>query len=67
MNFFDGLLLSAADMAVEQEYGRRMRYLHNRLHGYGTVWGLEVEIVDGQVRVSPGLGIDQQGREIVVT
>jgi hypothetical protein len=44
-----------------------MRYLHNRLHGYGTVSGLEVVVARGRVRVSPGMGIDVLGREIVVT
>ena len=67
MSFFEGQLLSAADLAVEQEYHREMRYLHNRLHGFGTVSGLEVVVKRGRVRVSPGVGIDVLGREIVVT
>src|SRR6476659_1168112 len=67
VNFFEGLLLTAADLAAEQEYHRGMRYLHNRLHGYGTVAGLEVTVTRGLVRVSPGTGIDVLGREIVVT
>jgi hypothetical protein len=60
-------MLTAADLAAEQEYHRGMRYLHNRLHGYGTVSGLEVVVTRGRVRVSPGMGIDVLGREIVVT
>ncbi len=44
-----------------------MRYLHNRLHGYGTVSGLDVSVARGRVRVGPGMGIDGLGREIVVT
>jgi hypothetical protein len=67
VNFFDGLLLTAADLAPEQEYHRGMRYLHNRLHGYGTVSGLDVVAKRGRVRVGPGMGIDILGREIVVT
>ena len=67
VNFVDGLLLTAADFAAEQEYHRRMRYLHNRLHGHGTVSGLEVVARRGRVRVGPGLAIDVLGREIVVT
>jgi hypothetical protein len=67
VNFFEGQLLTTADLAVEQEYHRGMRYLLNRLHGYGTVSGLEVVVSRGRVRVSPGLGIDVLGREIVVT
>ena len=67
VNFFDGQMLTAADFAAEQEYHRGMRYLHNRLHGHGTVSGLEVVVKRGQVHVSPGMGIDVLGREIVVT
>jgi len=67
VNFFEGLLVSAADLADEQDYHREMRYLHNRLHGYGTVSGLEVAVSRGRVRVSPGLGIDVLGRELVLT
>ena len=65
VNFFDGMMLTAADLAAEQEYHRGMRYLHNRLHGYGTVSGLEVTVTRG-VLVSPGWAIDVSGAEIVV-
>jgi hypothetical protein len=67
VNFFHGMILTAADLAAEQEYHRQMRYLHNRLHGYGTVSGLEVSVTRGRVRVEPGLAIDACGREIVLT
>ena len=66
--FFHGQVLTAADLAAEQAYHREMRQLHNRrLHGYGTVSGLEVSVTDGCVEVSPGLAIDGLGREVVVT
>ena len=67
VSFFEGQTLTAADLAAEQEYHREMRYLHNRLHGYGTASGLDVEVTRGRVQVSPGMGIDALGREIVVT
>ena len=67
VNFVDGLVLTAADLVAEQEYHRRMRYLHNRLHGHGVVDGLEVTVAGGLVNVTPGLGIDAQGREVVAT
>ena len=67
VNFVDGRMLTAADLAAEQEYHRGMRYLHNRLHGSGTVFGLGVAVTRGRLEVSPGLGIDALGREIVVT
>ena len=66
VKFFSGMVLDAADLAAEQDYHREMRYLHNRLHGYGTVSGLEVTVTRGRVRVDPGLAIDGWGREIVL-
>ena len=66
VNFFHGMLLTAEDLAAEQEYHRGMRYLHNRLHGYGTVTGLDVTVSKGRVEVSAGWGIDVHGREIVL-
>lgn len=69
VNFFDGMLLTGEDLRVEQEYHRRKQQLHNRLHGYGTVEGLEVTVDrhDHTVHVSAGWAIDPQGREIVLT
>lgn len=64
--YFEGQLLSVSDLEAEQQYHRDMRYLHNRLHGYGVISGLDVEVSRGRVHVSPGLGIDLLGREIVV-
>lgn len=67
VHFFHGMVLSAEDLEVEQQYHRQMRYLHNRLHGFGVVSGLEVSVARGSVRVEPGLAVDPCGREIVVT
>jgi hypothetical protein len=66
VNFFNGMMLTAADLAAEQEYHRGMRYLHNRLHGHGIVSGLDVTATRGRVVVSPGLALDPCGREIVL-
>ena len=68
VNFFDGMLLTGEDLRAEQEYSRRMRYLHNRLHGHGVVEGLEVSADRHaqEVRVGAGWAIDRQGREIVL-
>ena len=68
VNFSHGQMLTAADLAAEQAYLREKSRLHNRrLHGYGTVSGLDVSVADGCVVVSPGLAIDGLGREVVVT
>ncbi len=67
VNYVHGLVLGTDDFAAEQAYHREMRYRHNRLHGYGTVSGLEVEAGDGaDLQVSAGWAVDAHGREIVV-
>jgi hypothetical protein len=66
VSFFEGQLLTAADLAAEQDYHRQMRYLHNRLHGYGVASGLDVAASRGRVTVSPGLAVDGLGRELVL-
>lgn len=67
VHYFHGMLLSAEDLEAEQQYHREMRYLHNRLHGFGIVSGLDVGVSRGKVSVEPGLAIDPCGREIVLT
>lgn len=66
VNYFLGMVLGVEDFRVEQEYHRNMRYLDNRLHGYGTVEGLTVAADGDCVSVSPGWALDAQGREVVV-
>ncbi len=67
VNYFAGRLLTADDLRTDQEYHRRMRFLHNRLHGYGVVDGLDVSVDGDRLHVSPGLAIDVLGREIVLS
>ena len=65
--FFSGKLLTAEDLALEQEYFREKLKRHNRyLHGFGVVFGLEVSKRGLDVVISAGLAIDCQGNEIVV-
>jgi hypothetical protein len=66
VNYTTGMILGVEDFEQEQAYHRRMRYLDNRLHGYGVVDGLQVSVDKDCVRVGPGLAIDAQGRELVV-
>ena len=66
VNFFEGQLLGPDDLRAEQDYHRRMRYLHNRLHGWGIAQGFAVEADGGDVVVGPGVAIDSLGREIVL-
>ncbi len=67
VHFFPGQLLTADDLQAEQDYHREMRYLHNRILGYGVVHGLEVSVADGSVLVvAAGVAIDRRGREIVL-
>lgn len=66
-----GQLLGAADFEQEQGYAVEARRRHLRqLHGYGTVWGLKVEVRDGdagpEVHVAPGVALTPAGREVCV-
>ena len=66
--YFFGRLLTAEDLAQEQEYLATKRRLANRLlHGWGVVAGLDVTVTDrSTVTVTPGMALDGWGREIVV-
>ena len=68
VNFFEGKFLTADDLSADQDYHRRMRYLHNRLlHGWGIVDGYHVEDDGREVLVGPGFAIDSYGRELVLS
>jgi len=71
--YFSGRLLTASDFQEEQDYTRKMMWLHNRcFFGSGIVKGLGVALDpdDGQcgstVTVSPGCAIDCEGRQLRV-
>jgi hypothetical protein len=68
--YFNGQLLTAQDFQAEQDYHIEKRRLHNRLlHGFGVVDGLAVSVDDpsgASLVVSPGLGLDSHGNEILV-
>jgi hypothetical protein len=68
-SFFDGQLLSAADLRREQEYQDHKRHLLNLATvGAGVVTGLAVSVdADGSgITVCPGLALDGLGREVIV-
>jgi hypothetical protein len=65
--FFEGQLLTAADLQLEQQYVIEKHKLHNRaLHGFGIVSGLKVTVAGRQIIVAPGLAIDCEGNDLVV-
>ncbi len=65
--FFNGKLLTAEDLASEQQYVLDKLKRHNRsLHGFGIVSGLRVTTNSVKVAVDPGLALDCQGNEIVI-
>ena len=63
-NYFDGRLITAADLRQDQEYHRGMRYLQNRALGWGIVEGLDVSATAAGITISTGFAIDVLGREI---
>jgi hypothetical protein len=71
LNYFKHQFLRASDFIDEQKYHTDMRRRHNRmLHTWGIAGsGLKVTFAQGAtaVSVSPGMAVDSQGREIVLT
>jgi hypothetical protein len=66
--FYDGMVLSEADMNREQNYWQMKRRLTNRSLGQGVVWGLSLQW-DARSRcftVCPGYGISCCGDDLVV-
>lgn len=74
LNYYHGMLLTEQDFQAEQYYFREKMKLHNRLHGYGVVWGLELmsrctKIDNKPVYkffIEPGFALDCDGNEIIV-
>jgi hypothetical protein len=65
--FFNGKLLTAEDLELEQEYFRKKLQRHNRsLHGFGVVSGLKVTVNAKQILVEEGMALDCEGNEIVI-
>ena len=72
VRYFEGRLLTAADLTAEQNYLRDKRRRHNQLlHGSGVVTGLEVTAEEEPnggtvISVSPGYALDADGEEILL-
>jgi hypothetical protein len=74
VRYFDGEYLRASDLTAEQAYHIEMRRrLNLDLHLYGVATGLVLEPFEDNAPtapmfvITPGLGIDQAGREILVS
>ena len=68
LNYFNNQFLKEEDFTDEQTYHLRMRREHNRLlHTPGIAEGLEVQKTGAkQVKVTRGVAIDSNGREMVL-
>ena len=75
LNYVLGQVLGVKDFQQEQKYFLHKSQMQNRgLHGYGTVWGLDVTTgpteKEGdkgiEIQVSPGFAIDPLGREVTI-
>ena len=68
LRYFNGQVLTAADLRDEQEYLlARLRRRNRFMRGWGIVTGLTVKIDGGTtVVVQPGLAVDCAGNELVV-
>ncbi|ACL75871.1 tail fiber domain-containing protein [Ruminiclostridium cellulolyticum] len=61
MKYFNGLLLKADDLELDQDYHKNLHRMHNRFfHNWGIVDGLKVEAVGNypQVKVSKGFALN---------
>lgn len=66
-NYFTGKYMTARDFRDEQDYLRSHHNWHQwTLHGWGIVWGLQVEHRDHCITISPGMALDCRGRELVL-
>lgn len=74
VNYANGMILGLGEFLQEQQYFLQKDYLHERaLHGFGTVYGLQVTTErtphvahEYTITVARGMAIDQWGREVVV-
>jgi hypothetical protein len=69
VNYFDGELLTADDLTLDQKYHiDRLQRHHLRFHTPGIADGLTVGCDNGatSIRVMPGVAVDNQGRLITV-
>jgi len=69
LNPYEGLCLTADDLATEQLYHRRTLHRHSLfLHGYGIVQGLQVELEQRKRRytavIKSGYGITRAGQGV---
>lgn len=65
-HFFDGRLLTAADLTREQLYlDQRLREVGQAL-GAGVVRGLEARLAGGRIHIEPGLALTAAGRVLEV-
>lgn len=71
VNYFNGQLLTQADLEIEQTYFIERQRLHNRyIHGCGVVSGLAVSVSKDSpcsLKISPGVALDAWGHEIILT
>ena len=66
--YASGMILTARDLQAEQEYHIQKRRMHNRcLHGCRVACGLGVTLRRKFVYIEPGMALDCQGNEIVVS
>lgn len=70
-SFYEGQVLRAADLELDQGYARGVAARHERyLHTAGIATGLELTVDESTglavVKMAPGLAIDATGRQIVV-
>ena len=65
-HYYEGKRLTADVFRVEQKYIiERRRLLNRALHGWGVVYGLGIRLHEPRLHITPGLALDECGRELV--
>ena len=66
LNFFDGFLLRASHLEIEQGYGRALAHLAARAQGWGIVEGFDASSKGDAIAIGAGFAIDHDGRPLLL-
>ena len=64
VNYFDGMLMRAELMKVEQQGLHSLSQLSNQAGGHGVVRGFDAALRNGSIRLGSGMAIDTSGRVV---
>jgi hypothetical protein len=66
VNYFDGMLMRAELMKLEQRGMHSLSQLSNQAGGHGVVWGYDTALADGSIKLGAGMAINLDGQVVVM-